>query len=220
MKDMLKQLKKYSYDDEDSSFISKHKEIFNKLVDERLEKITDLDEKVNSDDLVYRYKGNIDDVNFDEFDNALDIINKIRDGKKDLADVKNNQNNFKMYLGQIKKGAKKSKEQKNTIYNIELLYKARKEAIKFFDDYSLMVSEAKTKAKNKTEGTGFSDHRQSNLKILTPKQILQRLPIVLAQVKAGNTSENLLNEIRQIVYSLYRAKEITKKVYNNIIKSI
>ena len=50
--------------------------------------------------------------------------------------------------------------------------------------------------------------------------MLQRLPIVLAQVKAGNTSENLLNEIRQIVYSLYRAKEITKKVYNNIIKSI
>ena len=50
--------------------------------------------------------------------------------------------------------------------------------------------------------------------------MLQRLPIVLAQVKAGNTSENLLNEIRQIAYSLYGAKEITKKVYNNIIKSI
>ena len=49
--------------------------------------------------------------------------------------------------------------------------------------------------------------------------MLQRLPIVLAQVKAGNTSENLLDEIRQIVYSLYRAKEITKKVYKGIIKS-
>ena len=56
------------------------------------------------------------------------------------------------------------------------------------------------------------------LKILTPKQILQRLPIALAQVKAGNNSQNLLNEIRQIVYSLYQSKEITKKVYNNIIK--
>ena len=51
----------------------------------------------------------------------------------------------------------------------------------------------------------------SNLKILTPRQMLQRLPITLAQVKAGNTSENLLNEIRRIIYSLYRAKEITKK---------
>ena len=60
----------------------------------------------------------------------------------------------------------------------------------------------------------------TGLKILTPTQMLQRLPIALAQVKAGNNSENLLNEIRQIVYSLYQSKEITKKVYNNIIKSI
>ena len=55
------------------------------------------------------------------------------------------------------------------------------------------------------------------LKILTPKHMLQRLPIALAQVKAGNTFENLLNEIRQIIYSLYRQKETTKKVYNNIM---
>ena len=48
----------------------------------------------------------------------------------------------------------------------------------------------------------------------------QGLPIVLAQVKAGNTSENLLNEIRQAIYSLYREKEVTKKVYNNIMNSI
>ena len=92
-----------------------------------------------------------------------------------------------------------------------MLYKARNEAIKFYDDYSSMMSEAKAKAKA-TKGTG--------LKILTPKQMLQRLPIALAQVKAGNNSEKLLNEIRQIVYSLYQSKEITKKVYNNIIKSI
>ena len=58
------------------------------------------------------------------------------------------------------------------------------------------------------------------LKILTPNQMLKRLPIALAQIKAGNNSESLLNEIRQIVYSLYRSKEITKKVYNSIIKSI
>ena len=65
---------------------------------------------------------------------------------------------------------------------------------------------------NRTEETG--------LKILTPKQMLQRLPIALAQGKAGNNSESLLNEIRQIVCSLYQSKGITKKVYNNIIKSI
>ena len=72
-----------------------------------------------------------------------------------------------------------------------------------------MLYEAKYKAKY---GRG--------LKILSTKQMLQRLPIALAQVKAGNTSENLLNEIRQIMYSLYRAKEITKKVYNNLMNSI
>ena len=57
-------------------------------------------------------------------------------------------------------------------------------------------------------------------RILTPKQMLQRLPVALAQIKAGNNSKTLLNEIRQIVYSLYQSKKITKKVYNKIIKSI
>ena len=74
----------------------------------------------------------------------------------------------------------------------------------------------------KIEGAGFSGNisDSSNIKILTPKQMLQRLRIAFAQVKAGNTSENLLNEIRQTIFSLYRAKEITKKVYNNIMNSI
>ena len=50
--------------------------------------------------------------------------------------------------------------------------------------------------------------------------MLQRLPIALTQVKTSNNSQNVLNEIREIVYSLYQLKEITKKVHNNIIKSI
>ena len=62
-----------------------------------------------------------------------------------------------------------------------------------FDNYSRIVSEAKDKTKY-----------QEGLIILTPKQMLQRLPIAFAQVKAGNTYENLLNEIRQIMYYLYR----------------
>ena len=49
--------------------------------------------------------------------------------------------------------------------------------------------------------------------------MFKRLPIAFAQVKAVNTSENLLNEIRQIIYSLYREKELTKNVYNNIMNS-
>ena len=87
----LKAIKKYDYDVEDTPFISKQKEIFNELVDERLEKITDLDKKVNRNDLICRYKGNTPDLNFDEFDNGFNIIDNIRDGKIDLSDVKNNQ---------------------------------------------------------------------------------------------------------------------------------
>ena len=73
----------------------------------------------------------------------------------------------------------------------------------------------------KSTKTVILDTDNSKLKILTLKRMLQRLPIaLLAQVKAGNNSENLLNEIRQIVYSLYQSKEITKKVYTNLIKSL
>ena len=71
-------------------------------------------------------------------------------------------------------------------------------------------------SKESQEGKGANEM----LKILTLNQMLTRLPIALAQVKAGNNSKSILNEIRQIVYSLYRSKEITKKVYNNIINSI
>ena len=92
-----------------------------------------------------------------------------------------------------------------------MLYKARNDASKFYDDYSLMMFETKTKARA-TKGT--------ELKILTPRQMLQRLPIALAQVKAVNNSENLLNEIKQIVYSLYKSKQITKGVCNHIIEFI
>ena len=90
-----------------------------------------------------------------------------------------------------------------------MLYKAKSEAIKFHDYYSSMVSEAKSKA---SKGTG--------LKILISKQMLQRLTMALAQVKARSNSEILLNQIRQIAYSLYQSKQITKKVCNNIIKFI
>ena len=58
------------------------------------------------------------------------------------------------------------------------------------------------------------------LKILTNKQMLNRLPILLAQIQSGNNSKSLKNELRQVLYSLYRSKLLTKTVYNNLIKSI
>ena len=76
-----------------------------------------------------------------------------------------------------------------------------------------MLSDAKYDTKQ-------NEIKVKGLKMLIPKQMLQILPIALAQIKDSNNSESLLNEIRQIVYSLYQSKQITKKVYNNIIKSI
>ena len=58
------------------------------------------------------------------------------------------------------------------------------------------------------------------LKILTPNQMLSRLPITLAQLKAGNNSEKLKNEIRQLLYSLYRSKNLTKKLYKSLVNII
>ena len=58
------------------------------------------------------------------------------------------------------------------------------------------------------------------LKILAPDQVLKRLPISLAQLKARNNSEKLKNEIRQLLYSLHRSKQLTKTIYNNLINTI
>ena len=101
--------------------------------------------------------------------------------------------------------SKKGKIRKNDVFgSVRDLYKGRELVINTF---KIGLFPLKS-----TTGT--------RLKILTPKQLLQRLPIALAQVKAGNNPESLLNKTKQIVYSLYQSKEITKKVYNNIIKSI
>ena len=81
-----------------------------------------------------------------------------------------------------------------------MLYKARSKAITFYGDYSLMMSEAKTKA---TKGTG--------LKILTPKQMLQRLPVALAQVKAGNNLESLLMKFGKLfIFCINQNKSLKK----------
>ena len=165
----VKTIKNYTSDAEGTRLILKQKELFNELANERLEKITDLDKILNSNDLIYKYKGNTADKKFDKFDNVLNIINKIQNGEISLVDVKNNQEKFKSHVGEIKRGnsKKRSKEPKSALYNIEMIYKARSKAIKFYDDYSSIMSEVKTKAKAKaTKGT--------RIKILIPKQMLQR----------------------------------------------
>ena len=94
-----------------------------------------------------------------------------------------------------------AKATENTIYNLKIFYKARGKVITLFGDYTTVISKAKNKA----------SYREV-LKILTPKQMLQCLPIAFALVNASNTYENLLtsekllNEITEITYSLYQTK--------------
>ena len=104
-------------------------------------------------------------------------------------------------IARLNRSQKKGNIRKNDVFNsVKNLYKSKE----------LVINAFKSKIFPLKSPAG------KGLKILT----LQRLPIALPQEKAGNNSESLLNEIRQIVHSLYQSKEITKKVYNNIIKSI
>ena len=100
-------------------------------------------------------------------------------------------------MNEIENGRNNLKEQKSESYDIETRYKAGSSVINLFVDYSV-------KARH---GEG--------IKTLTHKQMLQRLSIVLAEVKTSNTPENLLNDISQITASLYLGKQIAEKIYNN-----
>ena len=116
---------------------------------------------------------------------------------------------IKLDINEIVEGSKKSEKQKiKAIKNIKTLYESQEKLIKLCNYYFKIVSEAKYK-------TIYGEE----LKILSPKQMFQSR-IAIAQIKECYTSKNLLNELRQIIYSLYRAKVITKIVYNNIMNSI
>ena len=101
-------------------------------------------------------------------------------------------------LGGLKKKIREMSEEEREIEKPDKIVKIVKKILKF--------------NKEKQKGQG--------LKVLTPSQIFSRLPISLAQLKAGNNPEKLKNEIRQILYSLYRSKNLSKQVYNNLIKHI
>ena len=168
-----------------------------------------MDNKIDYNNLNYVVLSSGDEYNFNKLDDPLTFFNNIKKGKISLNEAIEQQRNYYNYLNIIRIGNKNA-NQKKVLANANILYNARNSAIKFIQDYGSMILEAKRLARQEGEG----------LKILTPNQMFKRLPIALAQIKAGNNSESLLNEIRQIVYSLYRSKEITKKEYNNIIKSI
>ena len=136
------------------------------------------------------------EYNFDDLNDPITFLNNIKKGNISLEQAKINQQIYLDHLNIIRRGNKNA-SQKKTLANINILFNARNNAIKFIEDYGSMILEAKKLAK---------EQERTGLQILTPNQMLKRLPIALAQIKAGNISESLLNEIKQIVYSLYRSK--------------
>ena len=154
--------------------------IFNELINKRKELMSELYDSVDYNNLKFEYVGSTKDVSFYEYKDSKELFNMIKNSQIKFSKAKNKQNEFLKKLNEVKMG-KKTIGQKEMINNLEKFYKSKEEVINLFRDYIEMLSDANYDArKNETEGTG--------LKILTPKQMLQRLQIALAQVKAGNNS--------------------------------
>ena len=134
---------------------------------------------------------------------GISAINFIK-FKGPLKKEEEKQNEFKSNLGEIISGKpiRKDKYQLDTVKN---LCHSRLKNIALFNNSAKIRSEAIYK----------TNQDQVWLKILTPKQMLQRLTVALVQIKAGNNSESLLNETRQILYSLHQSKKSQKNIYNN-----
>ena len=130
------------------------------------------------------------------FSASIDLAKKLfetKDKKKNSAfveEIKNRWSNFKLETEKMSKEEIKNEKPNDILRIINEILDFNKEI-------------------QKQQG--------SDLKILTPNQILSRLPISLAQLKAGNNSEKLKNEIRQILYSLYRSKKLTKQLYKSLV---
>ena len=177
-------------DYKDKLLISKEIEIFKDIYNKRLDKIEELNNKIDYNNLKYVVASSGDEYRFNKIEDPITFLNKIKKGKISQKKAKNQQENYYNYVNRIRKG-NKNDSQGRTIANINILFNARDNAIKFIEDYASMILEAKKQAREQ-EGTG--------VKILTPNQMLKRLPIALAQIKTGNNLESLLNEIKQIVY--------------------
>ena len=171
--------------------------------------MSELYDNADYNNLKLEYVGPTKDVSFYEYMDSTRLFNAIKNNQTRLGDAIKRQNEFLNKLSNIKIG-KKTAEQREVVDNLNKFYLSREEVINFFKDYAKMILDVGYKANH-------DETKETELKILTPKQMLQRLPIALAQVKAGNNSESLLNEIRQTVYSLYQSKQI---IYNTMIKWI
>ena len=179
-----------------------------------LDKIKEIEKNVDREKLIYETDEYT--YSFKNFQTIKTFGRDIYEGKITIKEADEYQADLLTEIMNFRKNTKprsqeKKREKEIVLENLHRFFEGREKVLDAF--------ESKIFSK-KSNGSSILNPDHSKLNILSPKQILQRLPIALAQVKAGNNSESLLNEITQIVYSLYQSKQITKKLYNNIIKSI
>ena len=198
-----------------------------------IKRIEEIEKNVDRNIMVY--KGTNETYDFRNFKTMHAFGNEIRNNIISLDTANLEQADLLSYINDFIRKTKpwnpeKTKLRSDVLDSVTSLVKGREVVLKAFQSgifHKLEESQegkganeiSRVNASERSEQSEWNE-RSERLKILTPNQMLKRLPIALAQVKAGNNSESLLIEIRQIVYSLYRSKEITKKVYNNIINSI
>ena len=154
IRDNKEQLVNNNNDDNDKNklLLSREREIFKNIYNKRLDKIEGLSTKIDYNNLKYTAIRTGEEFEFDKSEDPVLFLNDIRKGKISLEEAQNLQQDYGNYLKDIRKGNKNA-EQEKTLANINLLFNARNNAIKFTEDYGSMILEAKRLAKQ--EGTGL-----------------------------------------------------------------
>ena len=158
-----------------------------------MNEILEMSREIDYYNSIYKFKYPTKAIRFTKFGIPMYTFDRLKIGEKKLQKVEKEQEDFKKDLNEITSGNPKHKTENQlyTIKNAKNLYYSIQKIIDLLNDNSKIRSEAIYKASKKTAGTG--------LKILTPKHMIQRLPTALVQVKGGNNSKRLLNEIRLVL---------------------
>ena len=171
-----------------------------------IKRIEEIEKQVDRNRMVY--KGSNKTYEFRNFKTIRAFGNEIRNNAIGMKTADIDQTSLLSHINDFIKtkprDPEKRKLRSDVLNSVNALVKGREMVLTAFKGGIFQVS------KESQEGEGVNEGER--IKILTPNQMLKRLPIALAKVKAGNNSKSLLNEMRQIVYYLYRPKEITKKV--------
>ena len=170
--------------------------ICNNLFNKRKNITNQLYKAVVTNKLYFEYEGLTKNVNLYEYMDPKELFDQLKNGQVKYDDVLKRQEEFLKKLNEVKIGTK-TDDQKEVINILDIFYHSREEDFNFFRDYTGMMFDSRYQAKQ-------DETKQTGLKILTSKQMFQRLPIAIAQIQTGNNSKSLLNEIIPIVYSLYQ----------------